>query len=289
MKPVALVLCGLVTIGAAVVYLDLRSARLDRADADARAAEQVERLAALDAKLGKIADRFDTIESRITTLENAPRLAAEPIADSTRGEVETIDPRLAAERDAKAAAKRELDDLLMKIVDPTTSHADSEALWQEIAEKGFIDAAIASLEERAKVDPSNPDLQVELAEGYLQKLFAAKNPIEQGGWAAKMDKCYDNALAVDDKHWAARFSKAVSYSFWPAITGKPQESVKHFEILRAQQESSGERRPEYAETYVLLGNLYKQQGKLDQAKAAYEKGLSLFPQHESLKTQAGSL
>lgn len=292
MKPVALILGGLVTLTAGAIYLDLRGSNAERAEADALVAAKLERLEKLDARLSEVADRFGAVESRLTQLESAPRFDRSAVesgeSDVPAGDEDAAIAKSAAGKTTKNPAV-DTDALVLQLVDPLTSHQKGEALWAEIVEKGLVDEVIAKLEERAEADPSNPDLQVDLAAGYLQKLFASKNPIEQGGWAMKMDQCYDKALTSNKEHWEARFSKAVSYSFWPAITGKPQESVKQFEMLRAQQEASGQSRPEYAETYVLLGNLYKQQGKLDQAKAAYDKGLSLFPQHESLKAQAGSL
>jgi len=291
MKTLPLLLGSFATLGVAWMYFDHRSTVIERADADALvAAEQLERLARLDTTFETMADRFDAIESRLGRLEDGPRLERDAVPATPQDEDATAPAREPVAKEADGAAgSRELDDLLLKLLDPQTGHANSEELWKEITEKGLLDSAIAKLKERAEMDPNNPDLQVDLAAGYLRKLFSSKNPLEQGGWAMKMDVCYDQALGVDPKHWDARFSKAISYSFWPAITGKPQESVKQFEILRDQQEALGDRKPQYAETYVMLGNLYKQQGKTDLAKQTYEKGLSFFPEHGTLKTQIDSL
>jgi tetratricopeptide (TPR) repeat protein len=68
--------------------------------------------------------------------------------------------------------------------------------------------------------------------------------------------------------------------------GKQAEAIQNFETLVAQQEN-GPLKPEYAQTYLWLGNLYMQQGKGDQAKAAYEKGLAKFPGDEELLKQLG--
>ena len=57
--------------------------------------------------------------------------------------------------------------------------------------------------------------------------------------ANKADQAFDAALAVDEKHWDARFTKATALSFWPPIFGKQAESVRQFEILIDQQESAG--------------------------------------------------
>ncbi|MEM6928274.1 MAG: tetratricopeptide repeat protein, partial [Myxococcota bacterium] len=49
-----------------------------------------------------------------------------------------------------------------------------------------------------------------------------------------------------------------------------------FETLVDQQGASTDR-PEFAKTYWWLGNLYDQQGRSDDARVAWEKGLALFP------------
>jgi tetratricopeptide (TPR) repeat protein len=291
MKTLTIALSSLLAAGGVAGYVSLRNAGAARAEEQAAlAAESAAQLARVAKQLDAMSDRFEAVESRIHGIENTPKVERDAVVDAPSTDTATKSPV----SNAKGATPqvdhgREIDDAVAKLVDPLTNDADTEALWRELVEKGLVDQAIAKLKERAEADPNNPDLQVDLAAGYLQKLFSAKNPMEQGGWAMKMDTCYDKALTVDPQHWDARFSKAVSYSFWPAITGKPQESVKQFEMLVEQQEKSAVKKPQYAETYVLLGNLYKQQGKLEEAKAAYEKGLTQFPDHESLKAQIGSL
>jgi tetratricopeptide (TPR) repeat protein len=68
--------------------------------------------------------------------------------------------------------------------------------------------------------------------------------------------------------------------------GKQAEAINNFETLVAQQESLPSK-PEFAQTYLWLGNLYLQQGKNDQAKEAYAKGLAKFPGDEDLLKQLG--
>jgi cytochrome c-type biogenesis protein CcmH/NrfG len=109
---------------------------------------------------------------------------------------------------------------------------------------------------------------------------------ERGLYATKADQAFDAALASDPQHWTARFSKAMSLSFWPPIFGKQGEAITQFETIVAQQESSGQAKPEFAQSYLFLGNLYAQGGKADKAAEVWKKGLSLFPENESLKAKA---
>ncbi len=98
----------------------------------------------------------------------------------------------------------------------------------------------------------------------------------------KADEAFDAALARDDHHWDARFSKAVSPSFWPPLFGKQAEAIEHFETLMGQQEALPQQGPKHAQTYLLLGNLYQQQGNNDKALATWNDGTQLFPDNHEL-------
>ena len=82
----------------------------------------------------------------------------------------------------------------------------------------------------------------------------------------------------------ARFTKAMSLSFWPPVFGKQGEAIQHFEILANQQEE-GPPSGHFAQTYLLLGNMYAEQGKSEKALEAWERGLGYFPSNESLNKQ----
>ena len=103
------------------------------------------------------------------------------------------------------------------------------------------------------------------------------------------DAAYDKALELDSSHWRARFNKAVSYSFWPPITGKPAEAVEHFSTLMTQQEADpSPRHTGYVQTYLMLGNMYSQQGKATEAKEVWQRGLRFHPDNDELKAKASA-
>jgi tetratricopeptide (TPR) repeat protein len=173
---------------------------------------------------------------------------------------------------------------LQELLAPGLTREEKLAKWRAIDAAGAIDDVIALFEQFAREHPESPGAQVELGGAYLQKVFKAGNGPEAGVWATKADKAFDAALAVDDHSWDARFSKAVSLSFWPPVFGKGTEAIKHFEILVGQQgEQASE--PKFAQTWVLLGNLYQQLGKSEQALATWEKGLTMFPGNAQLEQQ----
>jgi len=194
---------------------------------------------------------------------------AEDAASVAVVEVETDEVRL-----AEALAQ----------LDGDLSDPERQRLWRKLAEEGLTDAIVAAWEERAAREPNNPDMQLALGEIYLNKIFEVGNSPEAGVWATKADRSFDAALALDERHWDARFTKAVSLSFWPPVFGKQGEAIQHFETLVAQQ-SEGPREARFAQTHLLLGNLYTQMGNKEQALVSWEAGLAQFPEDEDLQKQ----
>ncbi|MCC7013857.1 MAG: hypothetical protein IT454_14970 [Planctomycetes bacterium] len=193
-------------------------------------------------------------------------------------------PEAEAEKDPRKAAQektRAIADALAALIDPNTSDSERARLWKELGKAGLLDAVLAEFEKRAERDPNDADKQSELGSAYLQKLFTV-GPMEQGVWATKADKAFDAALTLDDQHWDARFSKAVSLSFWPALFGKKQEAIDNFEVL-VQQQAKLPSDARYAQTHLWLGNMYDERGEKDKAVAAWRAGLELYPDDEALK------
>jgi len=160
----------------------------------------------------------------------------------------------------------------------------SSKLWAELRDQGLVAEVVALFEARAKERANDPEAQVELGSAYLQKLFTVPAGPEQGVWAGKADQAFDAALKLDPQHWDARFSKAVSLSNWPAFLGKQGEAAKHFETL-IEQQNAGPARPQHAQTYFFLGNLYQSMGRGEQALATWRTGSQLFPDNSELRKQ----
>jgi len=173
---------------------------------------------------------------------------------------------------------------LARLVDPATSWEEGEKLWKQAREAGQVKALIKAFEDRAKAEPYNPQAHSELGEAYSQMAAANGNSPEAALWAIKADKSYDKALELDEKHWEARFNKAISLSFWPPVFGKAGEAIRQFETLLAQQQAAAAS-PEHAYTYYFLGNLYSQQGKQEKAREIWSQGAALFPGNRELAEQ----
>jgi tetratricopeptide (TPR) repeat protein len=175
-----------------------------------------------------------------------------------------------------------------KLRNSQLTQQERRQLWAKAREAGILDAVVDAFAKNAKENPGNADAQCDYGHALVEKLMTVTDGPEKGTYATAADKAFDKALEADPQHWNARFSKAIGLSFWPPIFNKQGEAITQFETLRKQQEDLGGVKPEYAQTYLFLGNLYQQQGKSEKALEVWKKGSTLFPEDGSLKQASGS-
>ncbi len=288
---ITLLLSVLIAIGAAAGTTYFLS---DKATKGAPHPVDASQLEVLANRMAAIEGQNAKLETTLTELNRAIREVAraaprEVPAASNAQEASAVDAKTDKPKAGDPGAKKNddvltLDAALKRLGDPTLSFLDREEFWGKIRAAGLVDQVIADYEKRAKADPQNPDLQVALAEAYLKKLQDVPEGPLKGVWANKADAAYDTALAADPEHWSARFSKAVSLSFWPPALGKQGEAIKNFEVLLSQQANKTPR-PEFAQTYLFLGNMYQQSGQGQKGLDTWKAGLKLFPDNAALKNQ----
>jgi len=181
----------------------------------------------------------------------------------------------------EAAALSRTVDLL---VSPQASHQQRQEAWKYLGDAGKLDQAIAELERRMTNDLSNAECPAALGHAYLHKCGTIKDVREQGILAMQADKMFDTALGLDASNWDARFMKAVAMSYWPPMLNKGDEVIQHFQTLIQQQETQPPQ-PQFAETYAWLGDQYQKAGRADDARTVWQRGASLFPADEKLRTK----
>lgn len=195
-----------------------------------------------------------------------------------------------ARADLPAAGSSEevtLDGLLAMLDAEDLSDVEWSQIWVKAKEAGLLDEMLGYFEQRAEENPTDADAQAELGFAYLAKLQQVTDGPLKGQLGMQADKAFDRALEADPNHWDARFTKAISYSFWPAFTGKPAQAVTQFEIL-VERQANLPRDPKHAQTYLMLGNLYQQQGRQAEAQQAWINGAALYPANEELAAQAAA-
>jgi tetratricopeptide (TPR) repeat protein len=170
------------------------------------------------------------------------------------------------------------------LVSPQASYEQKHSVWAQLKASGSLDQAIRDLEERTANNPASPECAASLGEAYLQKCGTISDVREQGILAMQADKVFDTALSLDPANWEARFTKAVALSYWPANMNKGEEVVQHFTTLIQQQETQPVQ-PQFADTYVWLGDQYQKSGRMDDARSVWERGAVLFPEQQELKSR----
>ena len=272
---------GLAAAGVVAILLPrpvVQSSGPDDSSSALRAIEQ--RLESMERAISERDTDFASLEAQVdarlasVSRQTLPTAVAAP---ATPEQAATEVPVAGVPVDREAA----VDDLMAQLLALEFDDVATAELWKRAIDEGLIDELVARFEERAAADPDNPDAQVELGGAYIQKIQEVANSPLAGVWANKADEAFDRALELDEDHWGARMSKAVSLSFWPPIFGKQAEAVNQFELLIEKQKQmpldSSHESP-----YVLLGNLYWQRGDTEKAVAIWQEGIGYFPESTDL-------
>ena len=104
----------------------------------------------------------------------------------------------------------------------------------------------------------------------------------------KADMTFDGALESDPNNWQARFIKSVAMSYWPTQLNKGQEVVQRLQNLIDQQESIPAQ-PQFAQSYVLLGDQYQKAGQMDYASQTWQLGAQRYPADPTLRARITGL
>lgn len=177
-----------------------------------------------------------------------------------------------------------LQQALETLVSATATYQQKEAAWGQLRDAGKLDQVIGELEARAAKEPGRAEVTAVLGQAYLHKAGSIQDVREQGILGMKADQSFEVALSTDPQNWDARFWRATAMSYWPAQLGKGKEVIENCLELLKQQEVRPPK-PEYAQVYVLLGNMYEREGFADYAQQTWKRGLGLFPGHEALASK----
>ncbi|MFT4841483.1 MAG: tetratricopeptide (TPR) repeat protein [Planctomycetota bacterium] len=237
--------------------------------------------AALSARLDELAQRPSnavapaSIDRREASIVSAEQVAAAvEVYLSNRGGK----PLDAAAGSAADAMAFDLDEDLRALLG--ASFFEDPDAWRRAFEAGKMDEVIAEIEALAKANPNDPESQMNLANAYMAYL-----QMDNTKWdmSMKADGQFDKVLALDENHWEARFTKAVSYTFWPPFLGKGKDAISQFERLIKQQENTPAQDHE-AQTYLYLGNMLADKDPA-RARTYWQQGLTRHPNSAELRAK----
>jgi tetratricopeptide (TPR) repeat protein len=169
------------------------------------------------------------------------------------------------------------------------SAAEKHALFEELRKDGQLDAVITDLKQMAATDPNNPEIPTTVGEAELNEVRAMKESgtadnDQMGILAMQADQEFNDALKIDPQNWEAQFVKDASMYYWPANSERDNQVVNNLTSLIDQQEKMPSN-PDFAQTYVLLGNEYQKIGQPDKAQAAWQLGAQQYPSDSTLQSK----
>jgi|SRR6266404_4449342 len=175
------------------------------------------------------------------------------------------------------------------LVSPQASLDQKQATWRQLRDADQLDQAIEALKQGAISNSTSAEYPTALGEAYLQKAHVASqkggNVNEMGILGMQADQSFDSALKLDPSNWEAQFFKAVAMSYWPAELNKGDEVIQRLATLIDQQETMAPQ-PQFARTYILLGEQYEKMGKPDYAATTWRLGAAKFPTDSMLQKKA---
>lgn len=184
--------------------------------------------------------------------------------------------------DAKPAdAATELSRTVDALLSDKTSFSDRQALWKKLKAAGELDEAITELKQRATASPDDPAIPIAIGVGLMNK-YPIADPDESAMTGLQMDQSFNKALKLDPANWEAQFLKATEMAYWPAEFNKGPEVIQRFSALIDQQDTMPAQ-PQFAQTYVMLGNQYQKAGQPDYAEQTWRLGLAKFPNDPTLQ------
>ncbi len=174
------------------------------------------------------------------------------------------------------------------MVSPQTSYEQRQAALKQLKDSGKLDDAIGSLEQRMADNPSSVETVTALGEAYYKKAGQTDDVREKAILAMKADQSLEAALNLDPSNWDARFMKAVGMSYWPPELNKSKEVFEQFQTLVQQQETQSPQ-PQFARTYLLLGEQYEKAGYSQYAADVWGRGATFFPADSNLKEKRANI
>lgn len=171
-----------------------------------------------------------------------------------------------------------------------TSAEEKHNLFEHLRKSGQLEAVIAELKQRMTDNPNDAEIPATLGAAQLNQVRLIKesggDEDQMGILAMQADQSFNAALKIDPQNWEANFLKAASMYYWPANSERDNEVVQRLSGLIDQQETMASK-PEFAQTYLVLGNEYQKIGQPEKAQATWQLGLQKFPNSPELQQKVG--
>ena len=179
---------------------------------------------------------------------------------------------------------KQLSEAIDLLISPRASFEEKQKLWKDLRDGGHLDQLIDALRERSVLEPNRAEYPAELGQAYLKKASASTDLVAQAALAVQADSAFDAALQLDPANWDARYLKTTALTYWPANHQLQDQIIQNYQTLIQQQEGESSQ-PEFAKTYLHLGDEYQKTGQAENALAVWQRGAALFPENGDLQSR----
>lgn len=155
----------------------------------------------------------------------------------------------------------------------------------EAAARPATQRATALVREWLAADPRGVEPRIRMANVRAQCEIPFADMMSAGNLIGQANALLEEALQIDSTSWEARFTLAMHHYHTPEFLGRAPDAIRHLEILLRQQGDGTQ--PQFANTYLYLGDLYRREGREQDAIAIWRRGAALFPQHADLRARLG--
>ena len=141
-----------------------------------------------------------------------------------------------------------------------------------------VDEAIAMLEKAIATAPNDPAAQATLGSAQVRKARTAQ-PMEAPAWLTKGFTTLDAAVERFPDTFVVYVMRGITAASAPEMFGKAPVAVKDLTTVVAMKEKNPAAVPDTVmpSVYLNLGIAYKKTGAVSEARAAWEKGKTLYP------------
>ncbi|MCU0725811.1 MAG: tetratricopeptide repeat protein [Planctomycetes bacterium] len=236
-------------------------------------------------EIAVLAERLAGLERKVDALGAKAGAAVAPAARPPPAVMEEPAGRPDSRPGIAAERAEAVDALLARLKVERLSEADVDRLWELLPGSGREEAAITALREYAAAHAGDADAWYGLGAALTSKLIGGQvSFLEQGSLSTQAEKAFTMALAADEGHFGARYSRAVSWTFWPEGFGKGADAIRDFEVLRERHRGDASVGA-MEDVYLKLAVQYRKSGDPKKAEEALREGLQTFPDSSTLKKQ----
>jgi tetratricopeptide (TPR) repeat protein len=170
------------------------------------------------------------------------------------------------------------------LLSPASTYDEKQAAWKKLKDAGQMDDAVAELQRRVAANPDSVEDAVTLAEAYFKKCGQTDDIRQQAMLAMQADQLLDTALGVDPSNLEAQFDKVSAMAHWPLELNQGAKVLEQFQNLIQEQESQPPQ-PQFALSYLRLGDYYQKTGDANDAMQVWQRGADLFPENTDLQNR----